>query len=80
MNYGYDSTCANWKEERKHLLSVRLCAKLNIPLGHSVDTPYIEVDRLYRGVRIRRITHLTAEARRTLVKKADEIYNEVMNQ
>ena len=80
MNYGYNSDTKGWDESKKYILASRLLTELNlanqwIPGG---TKPYIEVDGLYEGVRIRKITHLSDEDRSSLVKKADKIYNEVM--
>ena len=78
MNYGYDKTSLNWDENKKerlrHALS-RLCYRY--PDEHKMH-PYVEVDGLYEGIRIRRITHLTEEKRRELVKKADILYLKIM--
>lgn len=42
------------------------------------QAPYIEVDGLYEGVRIRKTTHLTDEQESLLIKESDKIYREVM--
>lgn len=79
MNYGWDSTCTNWKEARKQQLAAGLSKELELPIGNRWDgKPYIEVDELYLGVRIRKIGKLTEDARETLVSKAEEIYHQVM--
>lgn len=49
--------------------------------GMAIDgtAPYIEVDQLYRGVRIRKITHLNKEQTDKLIKTADKIYLDIMS-
>jgi hypothetical protein len=81
MNYGYNKETKNWKNERKNLLAKKLSEQLKIPIGWSTENsgkPYIEIDGLYTGVRIRKITNLTEEEQIKLVTKADQIYEEVM--
>lgn len=80
MNYGYDKHCKGWKPGRKAELARRLFVELNIGMGWTPGgtQPYIELDSLYPGVRIRKITHLTEQERVALVRKADKIYDEVM--
>jgi len=43
-----------------------------------IDKPYIEVDGLYTGVRIRKITNLSDQEQKKLVKRADKIFEEIM--
>ncbi len=78
MNYGYDNESKNWNEAKVELLVNRLVSELNrdIECIAGSEKPYIEVDGLYKGVRIRKITYLSEEQRAELVKKADKIYNE----
>lgn len=80
MNYGYDKNTVNWKEERKLKLAKELCKKLPANYGWTPGgvTPYVEIDGLYEGVRIRKISNLSDEDIDNFIKKADEIYNEVM--
>lgn len=80
MNYGYDSETANWQESKKMELAERLSQELGLKFGWTAGgtKPYIEVDGLYSGVRIRKTTYLTEQETIELVKKADKIYNEVM--
>ena len=47
-------------------------------VGSTGKNPYVEVDGLYRGVRIRKITNLSEDRCLELVKEADRIYNEVV--
>ena len=80
MNYGYDSETEYWKEERKQQLADTLSEVLHYKIGRDLGgrTPFIEVDGLYLGVRIRRITNLNTSDIEELVARADKIYNEVM--
>jgi hypothetical protein len=80
MNYGYDQSSPGWRPSRAAQLAERLR-----PIAASFEDaysmrPYIEVDGLYPGVRIRRITHLSDEQRQELVGIADGIYDRVMGQ
>jgi len=72
MNYGYPPG------DRDEELAERLTEELDIKRGWSprAKIPYIEVDGLYPGVRIRRITHLS-EKMSELLDLADKIYLEV---
>jgi hypothetical protein len=81
MNYGWDETAANWKEDRKGALVKALSERLPCPVGWTPGgkTPYLEVDRLYSGVRIRKLTNLADEDLDGFVKRADAIYQEVMS-
>jgi hypothetical protein len=73
MNYGYDNSIPLWKEERKHLLATRL-QELAKQYNSSV-----EVDEMYAGVRLRRLTELSAEDLHKIVEIADRIFIEVMS-
>ena len=81
MNYGWDKDSLNWKESRKELLVNMLCKELPANYGWTPGgiTPYIEIDGLYEGVRIRKITNLSEEDLYDFIKRADNIYEEVMN-
>jgi len=78
MNYGYDSASKGWIESKKEELAERLRLLCNCYPDDFGRFPYVEVDSLYSGVRIRRITHLPEANMNDLVAKADEIYNEIM--
>lgn len=83
MNYGYAKGCLGWKPGKKAELAKRLTAMLQEqdwgdPTLTEQYLPYLEVDGLYPGVRIRHITHLTPRQQRDLVAKSDAIYDEVM--
>jgi len=80
MNFGFGSSCEGWDESKKGQLFVRLRKELKLDELHDSNgsSPYLEVDGLYRGVRIRRITHLSEADQERLVLKAERIYAEVM--
>jgi hypothetical protein len=42
------------------------------------SAPHVEVDQMYAGVRIRKITHLSAREQKNLIESAEKIYREVM--
>ena len=75
VNYGY--TCKGWSKKKKELLAHKLrCLLMKKDysnIEHEVDNPYVEIDNLYEGVRIRKITYLTDEQVKELVKEADQI-------
>ena len=81
MNYGWHKDAPNWKEDRKILLAERLCRELPANMGWTPGgvTPYIELDGLYNGVRIRKITNLSEEDLDEFINRADKIYEEIMN-
>ncbi len=75
MNYGYDAGSMNWKESKKEELALALHKLLSF---NSYPEVYIEVDSLYPGVRLRKITNLSDKEREKLIKEADKIYAKVM--
>jgi hypothetical protein len=86
VNYGYNASCVGWNEAKKEELAERI-EQLMKKKGYCTDffdpkregfTPFLEVDGVYRGVRIRAITHLPEKAQNELIKEADKIYEEVM--
>jgi len=85
MNYGYSSFCPGWDESKKFELAKKLRILLEeFGIRHASGynpgrSPYIEVDGLYDGVRIRRITHMSYCKRKDLVEKADRLYVDVMH-
>ena len=80
MNYGYNTSCEGYKIEKENILARKLNTLIQKYFSDmpSIDKPYIELDGLYDGVRIRKITHLSEPWRKKLVKKADKIFEEVM--
>lgn len=78
-NYGYE--CDGWSEDEKSLLANRLRDLVNgkkYPnIKCDVDFPYVEIDNLYDGVRIRKITYLSDDEINELVKEADKIFFDV---
>ena len=82
VNYGYE--CKGWKKWKTQMLANALNKMLDD--GDYVDEfnmqPYIEGDNpysLYKGVRIRRITHMSEERQKKLVEEADKIYLKIQN-
>jgi len=78
MNYGYGPNSSHWHEPNTTLLAQRLeelVAKFTDSHGMK---PYVEVNGLYEGVRIRRITHLTEAEQTSLVQQADKIFLQTM--
>lgn len=85
MNYGYTPDSPNWKPRRVDALVKALKA---IVEDYSPDhggekygdtqRPYVEVNGLYPGVRIRRITNLSEADCDKLVQRCDEAYEKVM--
>jgi hypothetical protein len=92
VNYGYGPGMIGWDESKKWILAGKLrdllvrqgLTKDNIEIESGVmlhenpREPYIEVDSLYEGVRIRKITYLTEEQSDRLIIAADRIYKELM--
>jgi hypothetical protein len=73
MNYGYDTS------DKDQELGLELMAYVStLPADKYGMRPYVEVDGLYAGVRIRRITHYSDEDRWKIVKGADAVYDRVM--
>lgn len=83
MNYGY--ICDGWTKSQKSVLAWEL-RKLLEAIGYlgwekeGVLLPYIEIDQLYKGVRIRRMTNLSDEAHGKLIKDADEVYEKIVRE
>jgi hypothetical protein len=89
MFYGYGPEIEGYDEEKAWMLADRLAAEFDIPtldgnaprptwLFDGERKPYIEVNGLVEGVAIRRITYVPEEERKAMIKRADEIFHEVM--
>lgn len=82
MNYGYDKSSKNWQEDKKLELASHLKSIIDhpkyTPKEYPTQRPYVEIDGLYDGVRIRKITHLTGKQREQLIKEADVVYEVIM--
>lgn len=74
VNYGYD--CPNWSAERKERLASEW-AKLLKPYATMTPCPTIEVDGLYPGVRMRKLTWIPEDELMEIITKADAIYDEI---
>lgn len=76
MNYGY--ACPGWSRQQKTALAAAISQELNE--GDFKDArgqrPYLEVDGMYDGVRVRRITHLDESRIDALTKVCDALYLE----
>ena len=86
MNYGYNTDMKDWDESRKWILAEELEKSLGFEIEtrnrnykNDGESPYIEVDGNYEGVRIRRITNLSEKQLEEMYEKADHIYGLVMN-
>jgi hypothetical protein len=78
MNFGYDRSVDGWREDRKDQLATELAViAYSYTDAHGMK-PYVEIDGLYDGVRIRRMTHLTQEEYWELVRRAEEAYTKIM--
>ena len=73
MNYGYKSL----GKKADKVLAKRLTNLVSNLPGLGTCGPYIEINRLYQGVRIRKLTELTKDQLDTFIKQADEIYDSV---
>lgn len=76
VNYGYK--CTGWTDQEKQELAKLLSELCSNYYEHHNGKrgclqPYVEIDGLYEGVRIRRITWLLEKDVHELVDKADEI-------
>jgi hypothetical protein len=94
MNYGFNSTLPNWKEDKKEELYKELVNELKISgVGYSHNNyqpyklddprfgnkPYIEMDIFGQsGVYIRKFPHLIEEDHKELVKKSDKVFFDIM--
>jgi hypothetical protein len=93
VNFGYGSGMKFYDPKRKSqlanalsglLIDMRTEGKLQVDgEGHQLHVelePYIEVDGLYEGVRIRKITHLKHEEVVEMRDRSELIYRQVMLQ
>lgn len=72
MNYGFAPT----KFDKELAIQLEaLC--LTLPKDKRGMSPYIERDGLYKGVRIRRITHYSDSQIDQIVEQAEKIYDEL---
>ena len=77
MNYGYQSLGRPADAELLKLLEPIVAEAGKASTGKK---PYLEMNGLYDGVRIRAITDLPEEALDLLIQKADQVYEKVCNQ
>lgn len=74
MNYGYEPTDGKDGELASRLIELVAGYRSKATGGGG---PYVETDGMYKGVRIRRLTHLPEDVLNELVDKADAIYVQV---
>lgn len=86
VNYGYGPGMKGWNDKKAPLLAQRLQTLLvTMERSGKFDNirkevrPYVEVDGLYVGVRIRKITHLQEKVSDELIEEAEKIYHDVMH-
>ena len=86
VNYGYGPGDKGWKEEKISDLAEGLDGLLGLYQKEferrgekwPFPPPEVEVNRLYRGVRLRKLTHLGEAAIDELCVLADQVYSKVM--
>jgi len=79
VNYGYGPYTEGYDKTKESELTTRLRDLImQYQLEEYETSPYVEVDGLYHGVRIRKITNLPDEKKAELITKADQIYKETM--
>jgi len=80
MNFGYTPDTPDYRRSRQRQLAAALAELVASPEFRvpTETAPYVEVDGLYRGVRVRHITGLTLAQQDELFRLADEIYDRVM--
>jgi len=87
VSFGYGPSCRGWKEENKFKLHRAFWDLLDEMtqegkfehVAHEGHRPYVDdVDAMYEGVEIRKLTHLGPEVERELVLRAETIYRKIM--
>ena len=85
VNFGYGPGMKGWDDKKAPLLAQRLQALLKTMESarkfdglHEGIRPYVEIDGMYEGVRIRKITHLEKRVCDELIQEAEKIYHDVM--
>ena len=74
MNYGY----APLGKKADKVLAKRLTNLVSeLPPGNGRLRPHIEINELYRGVRVRKLTDLTHDQLEAFIKAADKIHEAV---
>lgn len=72
MNYGYPPT-----NKDAELAERILTALEDFPEDAHGNRPYVEVNQMYRGVRIRRLTHYDHKTLECIVNACDRIHKEI---
>ena len=78
MNYGYDCDTVGWRRDKVAELAKELSELCENYEDKNGMNPYIEVDGLYPGIRLRRLTHLSDEDQEDLVREADKLFDKIM--
>jgi hypothetical protein len=85
VNYGYGPGDRGWDESkaaelagRLRILVLSMEQQKKFDNIHEWKRPYVEMDGLYAGVRIRKITHLDSKVCDELVEESEKIYHDVM--
>lgn len=84
VNYGYGPETVGWKEDRKESLGMALLqvlAQVQVDMESAGEKwpspePTVEVDGLYRGVRMRKLTHLGEKWIDEACVRADKTYKQ----
>ena len=71
MNYGYEPT--PFDKELARDIDLYL---LSVPPDDRGQRPYVELNQLYKGVRIRRLTHYPHDVIKDIVEHCDQIYKQ----
>ncbi len=74
MNYGFE--CRGWSAEKKEELA-EAWAKLLRPYSKMRPCPTVEVDQLYPGVRMRKLTHIPEDDLYDFMVAADAAYDKI---
>lgn len=74
MNYGYEPT------DKDDILAERIKKEVlgTFPPDTHGRKPYVEINCMYPGVRVRRITHYDEFMQRRLITEMDRIHKEVV--
>jgi hypothetical protein len=74
VSYGFE--CRGWSAEKKEELAEAL-AKLLRPYSEMKPCPTVEIDGLYPGVWMRKLTHLPECDLDDIIVAADAVYDKV---
>jgi hypothetical protein len=84
-NYGFGENNESWNESRKNALAKSLTELIKDMEGEGKfiglkegQKPYVEVDVLYKGVTIRKMTYLEKKVQIELIERANKRYLGIM--